>query len=61
MSRPGADPNSGGTSVYLSPGIQYVSRRFILEAAVQLPISQDLNGDALDTDYVLTFGYRANF
>ena len=56
-----ADPNSGGTSVYLSPGIQYVSRRFILEAAVQLPISQDLNGDALDTDYVLTFGYRANF
>lgn len=56
-----ADPNSGGTSLYISPGLQYVARRWILEAGLQVPLSQDLNGTALETDYVFTIGYRANF
>ncbi len=55
------DTNSGGSSLFLSPGIQYVTRKFILEAALQLPIYQNLSGFALKTDYVFTTGFRVNF
>ena len=56
-----SDPNSGGTTLYLTPGIQYVTRKYILEAALQLPVQQDLRGTALETDYVFTAGFRINF
>ena len=56
-----ADPNSGGTAIFLAPGIQYVSRRYILEAAVQIPVLQNLNGHALKNDYVARAGFRWNF
>ncbi|MCZ6657670.1 MAG: transporter [Gammaproteobacteria bacterium] len=56
-----SDPNSGGTTVYLTPGIQYVTRKYILEAALQLPVQQNLHGTALKTDYVFTAGFRVNF
>lgn len=55
------DVNSGGSSLFISPGIQYVTRKYILEAAVQLPVIQNLNGVALETDYSLTTGFRINF
>jgi len=55
------DPNSGGTSIFLSPGLQYVTHRYILESSVQLPVSQDLNGGALENDYVARLGLRWNF
>ena len=55
------DSNSGGTSLYLSPGLQYVSKRWIVESVVQLPIVQDLNGSALETDFVIRAGFRINF
>ncbi len=55
-----SDPNSGGTTVYLTPGIQYVTRKYILEAALQIPIEQNLHGTALETDYVFTAGFRVN-
>ena len=55
------DRNSGGTSIFLSPGLQYVTKRFILEGSVQLPVSQNLNGDALENDYVARVGFRWNF
>ncbi len=55
------DPDSGGTTVLIAPGIQYVTRRLILEAAVQLPVVQDLNGDALELDYIARGGLRFNF
>ncbi len=55
------DRNSGGTTWYLVPGIQYVTRRLVVEAAVQLPIVQDLNGDALENDFRATAGMRVNF
>ena len=54
------DPDSGGTTWFLAPGIQYISRRFILEAAVQLPAVQDLGGNALEGDFILTAGFRVN-
>ncbi len=56
-----SDPDSGGTRLFLTPGIQYVTRRWILEAAVQLPMIQDLNGKALENDYILRSGFRFNF
>lgn len=55
------DNNSGGTSVFLSPGLQYVTKRYILEGSVQIPVSQNLNGNALENDYVARVGFRWNF
>lgn len=56
----GSDPNSGGTSLFITPGLQYVTRKWIVEAGVQIPVGQDLNGTALETDYVFTTGFRIN-
>ncbi|NIA02723.1 MAG: transporter, partial [Planctomycetia bacterium] len=47
-----SDRNSNGTRLFLSPGIQYVTRRWITEAAIQIPVSQNLNGVALENDYI---------
>ncbi|HSH43758.1 MAG TPA: transporter [Arenicellales bacterium] len=55
------DPNSGGTRLFLTPGIQYVTKRWIAEGAVQFPVSQDLNGTALENDYVARISVRFNF
>ncbi len=55
------DANSGGTTVHLSPGLQYVTRRWIVEGVVQLPVVQNLHGNALENDYVLRAGFRFNF
>ncbi len=54
------DPNSGGTTWFLTPGIQYITKRVILESAVQLPAVQSLGGDALETDFIVTAGFRVN-
>ncbi len=56
-----ANPNSGGTTVFMVPGLQYASKRWVFEAAVQLPVFQDLNGSALEKDYVGRAGFRVNF
>ncbi|MDZ7754561.1 MAG: hypothetical protein U5S82_23645 [Gammaproteobacteria bacterium] len=55
------DPDSGGTRLFLTPGPQYVGRRWILEGALQVPVVQDLNGGALETDYILRADARLNF
>ncbi|MFQ5449019.1 MAG: transporter [Nitrospinaceae bacterium] len=55
------DPNSGGTTLFLAPGLQYVTKRWIVEGVVQIPVVQDLNGTALEKDYVVRFGFRFNF
>lgn len=56
-----SDPNSGGTTLFLSPGIQYVTKRWILEGIVQVPVVQELNGTALKSDFILRVGFRVNF
>ena len=56
-----SDDNSGGTTVFLSPGLQYVTKRLIVEGVMQLPVIQDLNGNALENDYVVRAGVRFNF
>lgn len=56
-----ADPDSGGTTLFVSPSLQYGTKRWVLEAIVQLPAVQDLNGDALENDYIVRAGFRFNF
>ncbi len=55
------DPNSGGTTMFITPGLQYVTQKWIVEAGVQIPVSQHLSGTALKNDYVFTTGFRINF
>ena len=55
------DGNSGGTTLFLVPGLQYVTKRWIVEGAVQLPVLQNLNGTALEKDFVARAGFRFNF
>ncbi len=55
------DSDSGGTRWFLTPGLQYVTRRWVFEAVVQLPVVQDLNGTALENEYIVRSGFRVNF
>lgn len=55
------DPNSGGTTLFLSPGLQYVTKKWVLEAIVQFPVVQHLNGAALKADFIVRTGFRVNF
>ncbi|MBX9812164.1 MAG: transporter [Burkholderiales bacterium] len=55
------DPNSGGTTLFLSPGLQYVTQKWILEAGIQVPVVQNLNGIALKNNYIFSTGFRVNF
>jgi len=53
--------NSGGSTLYLVPGLQYANQRWIVEGGIQIPISQNLNGLALENDYTARVGIRINF
>jgi len=55
------DPNSGGLTWNFAPGLQYVTDRFVLETAIQIPAIQNLNGSTLESDWVWTAGFRWNF
>ncbi len=55
------DGNSGGITLFIAPGLQYVTKRWILEAIVQIPAFQNLNGSALGDDFNLRAGLRMNF
>lgn len=56
-----ADPNSGGLSLFILPGLQYVTKRWIVEGGIQIPVFQNLNGTALEKDYIVRGGFRINF
>lgn len=55
------DSNSGGTTLYLTPGLQYAAKRWIAEAAIQIPVIQNLNGTTLKRDFIFRTGFRVNF
>lgn len=59
--RGNTDRNSGGTTLLIAPGVQYVTKRWIIEGAVQIPASQDLNGTALENDFIVRVSGRFNF
>ncbi|HVC36854.1 MAG TPA: transporter [Gammaproteobacteria bacterium] len=53
--------NSGGTEWLISPGIQYVTSRWVAEAAIQIPLQRNPYGNALRDKYILHAGVRFNF
>ena len=53
--------DTGGTVVFLSPGIQLVTRRVIYEASLQFPVVESLNGSQVETDFVAAAGIRVQF
>ena len=53
-----AAPDSGGTLIYLSPGIQIIPGNFIIEASLRLPVVQSLNGAQLKFRPGFTVGMR---
>ena len=55
------DQNSGGSTLWISPGLQYVTRRWVLEMVVQKPILKNLHGSALENDLIFTTSFRVNF
>lgn len=56
------DPNTGGTVLFLSPGVRV---RFCENAAwsvgLQFPVVQELNGDQVETDFRLTSSVNISF
>ncbi|KAA3619380.1 MAG: transporter [Calditrichaeota bacterium] len=51
--------NSGGTTVFFSPGLQFVGgRRWLLEASFQYPIINKPNGTQVATDWTISLGTR---
>jgi Putative MetA-pathway of phenol degradation len=55
------NPNSGGTQAFLSPGLQYATKRWIAETALKIPVVNNLHGSALGPDYSLVTSLRFNF
>ncbi|GBE09321.1 hypothetical protein BMS3Bbin11_01676 [bacterium BMS3Bbin11] len=43
--------NTGGTEVFISPGIFWTKRFFAIKAGVQIPVYHDLNGTQNKSDY----------
>jgi len=56
----GTSETNDDNELFLSPGIQYVTQRWILEATVQIPIWQSLNG-RVERDYIVGIGLRFQF
>jgi hypothetical protein len=52
---------SGGHILFLAPGVQLASNRWILEASLQLPVVQDLHGSQVETDFVGVLSVRIPF
>jgi len=60
--RSGKLPNSGGDTIFLSPGIQYILfDNALVEASFQYPVVDQENGKQLDQDYRVLFGFRVLF
>jgi len=55
------DPDSGGDTLFVSPGLQFVTKRWVLEAIVQVPVARDRNGGALEDEVTVRAGFRVNF
>ena len=51
--------NSGGNQVFIAPGFQFLLlNNLVVEAGLQLPVFQDLNGVQLGTDFAFRSGLR---
>jgi hypothetical protein len=52
--------NSGGNTWFVDPALQYITQKFVFEAAIQLPVVQDLNGNAPKNDFITTLSIHMN-
>jgi len=43
--------NSGGTEIFISPGIFWTTRNFAIKSGLQIPIMSDLDGTKDESDY----------
>jgi hypothetical protein len=51
----GENPNSGGTTLYISPGLRIrFNEQWSLTTAISVPVMQDLNGEQIETTYKAT-------
>jgi hypothetical protein len=58
----GTKVNTGGTVLFVSPGIQYiVTGNLLFETGVQIPIVNDFPSRALEPDFTVLFGFRFFF
>ena len=57
----GMRTDTGGTQWFLTPGLQYITQRWIVEGGAQLPVKQNPHGNAFTDDYIARFGLRFNF
>ena len=55
------NPDSGGLIWYLAPGLQWITYRTVLEAAVQIPVFSRANGQGLVPDFITRLSFRVNF
>lgn len=55
------DPDSGGFTWYVAPGLQWVTLRTVLEAAVQIPVIKHANGLGLREDFTGLLSLRVSF
>jgi len=55
------NPDSGGFTWYVTPGLQWISERSIVEAAVEIPVVRQTNGFALKNDFIAVLGFRQSF
>lgn len=54
--------NSGGDSLFIAPGVQWIAtERLLFEASLQLPLNQALNGTQPELDRNLLVGFRFAF
>lgn len=54
--------DSGGESLFVSPGLQWIAtERVLFEASVRLPVAQDLNGTQPELDHDVLVGFRFAF
>jgi len=52
-------PNTGGTALFVSPGIQYfLSRSFLLEFSAPIPAIKATNGLQPESKVSIVFGFR---
>lgn len=53
--------NTGGHLLFISPGLQVATERFVIETSIQLPALQNLNGNQLEPDFTLVGSIRVTF
>lgn len=56
-----AGPDTSGTSFSLSPGVQYVTQRWIFDLAVTIPVADGFSNNILGPDYSVLTSITVNF